>query len=438
MRGKVSLIIPIYNAAKYLSRTLCTILAQDYSNIEIVAVNDASTDESERILQEFAEKFKNRGFSCIIVTRKINGGLCAAINDGLKASSGEYLCFPDADDELSQDYVSAMVQVLEEDKSAGWVRCNYTIVLEEENREYDVILPEKSVYKNDYYDFISKFIPHNAWNMMVTRQYFEKCVGKQIFDSRLTQEWSLLLPLSYHSNYKRCNGVLYKYYIRKGAMSSWQKGKIESVISHFNDLKELNIEVLKLMEIPNADMELSIKALEIYYSLAKVKKYVAGNRKDEVGRELRTLKMFCDEIISWNVAENMHNYDLYVRFVFDVLLEMHADIPEEFYYKYKEMFASGYMVYIDRAGEKLLTSICAAFGKPIEVIDCSVEERNRKYSDLAKACLVENSSSFLKLVEKDLKRYNLYVDYRILRDALRGWAFVKGGQGIEQELDTVC
>lgn len=194
---KVSVIIPIYNADKYLSTTLQCLLEQDYPNYEVIAVNDCSSDGTSEVISSFVPLFVAKGTVLKNVNRECNGGLCAAINSGIEASDGDYLCFPDADDEISPKYISSMMKVLEADFDKKWVRCNYTIVLDEENREYDVLLPEKSCYKNDYFDFISKYIPHNAWNMIIEKAYFEKCIGKQIYDSRLTQEWSLLLPLSY-------------------------------------------------------------------------------------------------------------------------------------------------------------------------------------------------------------------------------------------------
>lgn len=435
MRKKVSLIVPIYNAQKYLPMTLYTMLEQDYSNIEIVAVNDASTDATEELLNEFREKFESKGFSYIIVNCVRNGGLCAAINEGLKVATGNFLCFPDADDELCSNYVSSMLHVLEHNPSLGWVRCNYSIVLEEENREYDVILPGKSVYKNDFYDFVSKFVPHNAWNMMVKREYFEKCIGKQILDSRLTQEWSLLFPLSYYSDYARCEKVLYRYHIRKGAMSSWQNGKIDDVIKHFDDLKLLNLEVLNKINVNSDDFSLAKKTLEIYYALAKMKKYKAKNYEKEYQSEKNYLYELCTDIISRKNAEIMDNHDLYVRLILDSLLKMRADIPVEYYKKYKEMFSGGYKVYTDKGGKKLLTSIRAAFGRPHEVIDIEDEKHFDKSDHLPTACLLENSRYFFQLVEKNPEQKHLYIDYRILRDAVRGWAYIKGWKSIEYEME---
>lgn len=439
MPGKVSLIIPIYNAEKYLQDSLTTILRQDYENVEIIVVNDASTDATENILNDFEKKFREKGFSYIIVNRERNGGLCAAINSGLLIASGEYLCFPDADDELSPNYISSMVFVLEKNKYMGWVRCNYTIVLEEENREYDVILPKQSVYQNDYYDFISKLVPHNAWNMMVKREYFETCIGKQIIDSRLTQEWALLLPLSYVSNYGRCRDVLYRYHIRKGAMSSWQNGKIEEVIKHFDDLKELNFKVLSKINVLEQDMKLSVIALEIYYSLAKIKKYNALDMREKSLEEQNKLKGYCNSIFPWKVAELIDNYDLYTRFVFDVLLKMNLEQPKKNYENCKKMLLEGrYVVCFDRPGEKMYKCLCAAFGIPYKKIDCTYFANDICEPGVMKVCLIENSGKYSKLIADDLDNKNQYIDYRVLRDAVRAWAYIVGGETVEYEVERIC
>lgn len=438
MPRKVSLIIPVYNAEKYLQDSLMTILKQDYEKVEVVVVNDASTDATKSILVDFEDKFIEKGFAYVVVNRERNGGLCAAINSGLLVASGDYLCFPDADDELSPKYISSMVGVLEREKDLEWVRCNYTIVLEEEGREYDVILPGQSVYKNDYYDFISKFIPHNAWNMMVKREYFEKCIGKKILESRLTQEWALLLPLSYVSNYARCKEVLYRYHIRKGAMSSWQNGKIEDVIKHFDDLKELNIKVLNKMNLLEEDVELSVKALEIYYALAKIKKYNTFNMIEESLGEKENLKSYCNDIIPWKVAELIDNYDLYTRFVFDVLLKADLDKSINIYKRCKQILEEQYVVCFDKTGEKMYKCLCAAFGIPFEKIDCTSFSVGMYEQDVAVACLIENSGKYSKLISTDLANKNRYIDYRVLREAIRAWAYMVGGKQIECEVERIC
>lgn len=88
-----SIIVPVYNVEKHLSKCLDSIINQTYKNIEIICVNDGSNDNSLNILEQYAEKD-----SRIKIINQENGGVASARNAGIKASSGEYIWFIDSDD----------------------------------------------------------------------------------------------------------------------------------------------------------------------------------------------------------------------------------------------------------------------------------------------------------------------------------------------------
>ena len=90
---EISVIVPVYNVDKYLKKCLDSILVQTFSNIEIICVNDGSTDNSRKILEEY----KNKDSRIKIVDKK-NGGLSSARNAGMKVAVGEYISFIDSDD----------------------------------------------------------------------------------------------------------------------------------------------------------------------------------------------------------------------------------------------------------------------------------------------------------------------------------------------------
>lgn len=96
---KVSIIVPIYNSEKYLETCLNSILNQTYKDIEIILVDDGSTDNSINIYEKY-KKNKN-----IKIYKKANGGAASAKNLGIKKATGEYVCFIDSDDVIEIDYV---------------------------------------------------------------------------------------------------------------------------------------------------------------------------------------------------------------------------------------------------------------------------------------------------------------------------------------------
>lgn len=103
MEGKVSVIIPVYNAGKYLRECLDSVINQTHKAIQIIAVNDGSTDDSGKILDEYAENHKN-----IKVFHTENRGVCAARNMGLDNADGEWIMFVDADDYLALNAIEIL------------------------------------------------------------------------------------------------------------------------------------------------------------------------------------------------------------------------------------------------------------------------------------------------------------------------------------------
>ena len=98
---KVSVIVPVYNTEKYLLRCIDSILAQTFTDFELILVNDGSTDNSDKICDEYARK-DNR----IVVIHKENGGVSSARNRGIDVARGEWITFVDSDDYISETYLS--------------------------------------------------------------------------------------------------------------------------------------------------------------------------------------------------------------------------------------------------------------------------------------------------------------------------------------------
>lgn len=105
---KLSFIIPTHNAEKYIEKCISSLLSQTYQNIEIIIINDGSTDDSEKIITDLQKRD-----SRIIVRNIQNGGVSNARNVGFGISSGDYISFIDADDYVSEDYAEYMLSLAE-------------------------------------------------------------------------------------------------------------------------------------------------------------------------------------------------------------------------------------------------------------------------------------------------------------------------------------
>ena len=107
-KEKVSIIIPVYNVEKYFSKCIDSIIGQSYENLEIILINDGSTDKSGEIADEYALKD-----SRIKVIHKKNEGVSVARNTGIEVATGTYVCFVDSDDYVMEDCVQYLVNMIE-------------------------------------------------------------------------------------------------------------------------------------------------------------------------------------------------------------------------------------------------------------------------------------------------------------------------------------
>ena len=103
----ISVIIPIYNVENYLRRSIESVIEQKYKNLEIILVDDGSTDNSYNICEEYKNKDKR-----VIVIHKENGGLSSARNAGIEIAKGETIAFLDADDFISDECISELFRIM--------------------------------------------------------------------------------------------------------------------------------------------------------------------------------------------------------------------------------------------------------------------------------------------------------------------------------------
>lgn len=142
VKGKlVSIIIPTYNGEKFIEKTLCAVIEQDYEDLEIILVNDGSTDNTLRISEEILKK---SGRVFMIINHEKNRGVSSARNDGFNASHGEYVCFCDSDDWPQKNFVSELYKEIE-DKKADLVFCGFEYFNPKGNDYKTGMLLEKSL-----------------------------------------------------------------------------------------------------------------------------------------------------------------------------------------------------------------------------------------------------------------------------------------------------
>ena len=112
-KGKVTVIVPVYNEETHIERCIKSILKQTYQNMEIILINDGSKDNSLKILKEFEKEYPSK----IRVFTHKNKGLGLTRNVGLDNATGEYITFLDSDDYVSIDYYRTLMNNIQENNS---------------------------------------------------------------------------------------------------------------------------------------------------------------------------------------------------------------------------------------------------------------------------------------------------------------------------------
>lgn len=147
----VSIIVPVYNVAQYLSKCIESILEQSYTDFELILVNDGSSDNSLEICKVYSQR-DNR----IVLIDKPNGGVSTARNVGILASKGEYITFVDSDDYLRKDFIEALITGVNDE--IDLVVAGVTRVQDEVFSEFK--FPDKEFAENDYDLLFSKYQLH--------------------------------------------------------------------------------------------------------------------------------------------------------------------------------------------------------------------------------------------------------------------------------------
>lgn len=133
----VSIIISIYNDEKFIKKSINCLLNQTYKNIEIIVINDGSTDKSQKILKEFEKNYKN----IYLINNKKNIGLTKSLNIGIKKSKGKYIARQDCDDISYTERISRQVAFLEKNKEIALCGTQRKIVDARMSKKYRDFLP---------------------------------------------------------------------------------------------------------------------------------------------------------------------------------------------------------------------------------------------------------------------------------------------------------
>ena len=235
---QISIIVPVYNVEQYLDRCLESLVCQTFSNIEIILIDDGSTDGSGSICDRYSEKDRR-----IKAIHQNNKGLSGARNEGLAHIKGKYVMFVDSDDYVDKDFCRIPYEIAE-DYSADLVLFHDQIVSENDINVINKFETKKGVIgKQDTIDLMLKTVNVSVcvWNKLYKSDLFSNVLFPEdtIFeDNGVTYKSILKANKIYYTDY-----VLYHYCLRKDSLSqkSDQKSRndyIDMYYIMFNDLNK--------------------------------------------------------------------------------------------------------------------------------------------------------------------------------------------------------
>lgn len=271
MEKLVSILTPCYNGAKYIDRYAKSLLNQDYSNCQLIFMNDGSTDNSEELILSYKDAFEKKGFS-FEYHRHDNVGVGGTIAKGIKYVKGDYLIWPDIDDLLTTDSISRKVSYLECRKDIGIVRTRYRKLLEDKNNDMSIIGPSFGIDKTKENLFEDYLFSRNCWFqpgcfMVRMRAFDEANPDRYIFPTRRGQNWQMLLPVLYKYKCGFIDEPLYIYTIHSGSISDTSNDTLDIVCRRYEMYEELIVETIKHMDIP--DVCKYVKKVHCYYLKVK-------------------------------------------------------------------------------------------------------------------------------------------------------------------------
>lgn len=265
MTEKITVIVPVYNVENYLNKCLDSLINQTYKNLEIIVINDGSTDNSGEICQEYAQK-DNR----IVYIEKENGGPSDARNAGLDRMTGSYVTFVDSDDWIELDYVEILYKKITEyqaDIAVG----NYYSFNEAEGMYYFHIFGDS--YYEKVYDNVSIF--ENLYESQEMKSFalisvFGKLykadlvkhlrfdIGKLGEDGYINQKLYLLVQKVIYINqglyaYRQLSGGITKTWTEK-----WMHALVDAISERITLLANMNYPLEKHLAVYRQMLEVSL------------------------------------------------------------------------------------------------------------------------------------------------------------------------------------
>lgn len=373
----VSIMIPCYNGVPFLEQLFDTIARQTYKKLQVVIVNDGSTDNTESLIKDYEYKIKREGMEFHYLYQE-NRGQAAAINNALQYIDGEYCMWFDADDLMTPDHVEKKVNYLRTHPQDAAVICNGYIYHESDLHTPIGMLGEIGTMETIFEDILLE--RYDCWFpglwMVRTEKLFKVLPEKNIYESRCGQNMQLLLPLTLQYRTGYLPEKLFHYIIYDKSHSHCITGGIQWM-KRYDALFDLKKHVIEDLPISKDYYYFLIKQLTLFLLQHRI-----GNIDDEVAFS-------------------------YPDYVLNVCRDYIARIDLSSYQKKRQIYYWGYCPYTKKVSDylqKYCDVICNGY------IDSNIEKCNDKKKDIHVLYMEDISKDSMYIIVPLNKYYTEIVD----------------------------
>lgn len=224
----VSVVTPVYNSEKYIKKTIDSVLAQSYENLELILVDDCSTDYSKKIIEDYKQKDSR----IKLISLKKNSGAAIARNTGIKKATGNFIAFIDSDDQWNEEKLEKQLKFMKIN-NYGFTFTAYEMV-KDAKKIKNVIVPEKIEYKG-----LLKNTVIGCSTVMINKDIIGDFKMPNVRKGQDTLTWLKILenePFAYG-----LNSTLTKYRIGNKSISSNKISALKRTWSNYRKFTDLNL-----------------------------------------------------------------------------------------------------------------------------------------------------------------------------------------------------
>ena len=262
MQSLVTIATPVYNAMPYLSSYLDSLIAQSWDNIQLILVDDESSDDSASCIRSNMDRLKAR-FSDVLFISIPHAGQAAAMNRALELVKGEFFTWCDADDLLAPESVEAKARYLIENPDVSMVRSNGMRVNADTLSEIGEYATDGDKVKKNIFDdlLLDKTYCFAGCYMVRTDMLFSCYPDRKIPVSEEGQNLQLLLPVASRTECGFVDGILHFYRIHSDSHSQKKRSYSESLV-RIRNFTKLRLEVLDYCAVDSQRYKIIVDEIE--------------------------------------------------------------------------------------------------------------------------------------------------------------------------------